>query len=490
MATQGTDTFHRDDGMTAGGPGADSQHPPERGTPAAGTANDSSDTSQQSDSDSGNTSAQQAQGPAAERSQPADPQTSSPNDDTANAPGNSSAPAADGGDGSASSGNGDASASAANGVGSASAADGSSSAGAGNGGGSTGDGDNGGSATAENSGSSADAGSGEPSALHLAGAGAPLQPIFDAANGVVSDVTGTSGILQGLVDVTDTVGIGAIGAAPLDDGHSNLITDLINFPGDIIEGNVNSGLSHLGADLSDTANAATGMAGDVLGGNTGGLVSGAVPDVSGLHPATDLIGSAGNDLQTTPLASLDGGGLLAGRVSNPGASSSGDAIQVDSSLVGTNSPNGLLTVNGGNNAGDGGGTGAAVGDLNGSSSGHLVDLAAGPHGDNDSSVGVLTAQPNSGQAATASAVDVGPGGPQLADAGVLTDPGALDIASLNGVGTDSLAGNLLSGNTAETGAGTLQPASVATNLGEVHDVLPVAVTQDHGILDVNQAHII
>jgi hypothetical protein len=324
--------------------------------------------------------------------------------------------------------------------------------------------------------------------LHLAGTGALLQPIFDTANGVASDVTGSTGLLHGLVDTADTVGVGAIGAVPSADGHSNLITDLVNFPGDIIGGNLNAGLSHIGADLSDTANAATGMVGDVLGGNTGGLVSSAVSGASG--PATDLIGSAGNDLQTTPLASLDGGGLLTGSVSNPAASSSGDIVQVDSSLVGTNSPNGLLTVNGGNNAGDGGVAGAGIGDLNGSSSGHLVDLAAGPHSDHDSSVGVLTAQPDSGHTATASAVDVGPGGPQLANAGVLTDAGALNIASLNGTGTDSLAGNPLGISTAETGAGTLQPTPVATNLGEVHDVVAVPITQDHGILDVNHTHII
>jgi hypothetical protein len=429
----------------------------------------------------------------ADSSQPANTQPSSTKDgqDTASTPGNGPAPAAGNSNGSASSGNGDASASAANSGGSASAADGSSSAGAGNGGGSAGSGDGGSSATAENSDGSAGAGSGEHSALHLAGAGGLLQPIFDAADGAASDVTGSSGLLHGLVDIADTVGVGAIGAVPSADGHSNLITDLVNFPGDIIGGNLNAGLSHIGADLSDTANAATGMVGDVLGGNTAGLLSNTVSSISGLlHPATDLIGSASNDLQAAPLASLSGGGLLTGSVSNPGASSSGDAVQVDTSLVGTNSPNGLLTVNGGNNAGDGGVVGAAIGDLNGSSSGHLVDLAAGPHSNQDSSVGVLTAQPDSGHAATASAVDVGPGGPQLADAGVLTDPGALNIASLNGAGTDSLAGNVLGGSTAETGAGAPQPTPVATNLGEVQDVVAVPITQDHGILDVNHTHII
>jgi hypothetical protein len=73
---------------------------------------------------------------------------------------------------------------------------------------------------------------------------------------------------------------------------------------------------------------------------------------------------------------------------------------------------------------------------------------------------------------------------------VLTDPGGLNIASLNGTGTDSLAGNPLGVSTAATGAGALQPTPVATNLGEVHDVLTVPVTQDHGIVDVNHAQII
>jgi hypothetical protein len=324
----------------------------------------------------------------------------------------------------------------------------------------------------------------------VAGAGALLQPIFDAANGAASDVTGSSGILQGLADVADTVGIGAIGATPSADGHSNLITDLVNFPGDAAGGNLNAGLSHIFSDLSDTANAASGMVGDVLGSNTAGSVSDAASDGSGLlHPATDLIGSASSELHTAPLASFNGDGLLSGSVGNPAAPSSGDAVQLDTGLIGTNSSNGLLTVNGGNNAGDGDVGGAVIGDLNGSSSGHLVDLDAGPHSDHDASVGVLTAQPDSGHAATASAVDVGPGGPQLVDAGALTDADAFNIASLNGAGTDSLAGNPL-GTAGETGAGALQPEPVAINLNEVQDVVAVPIGQDHGILDVNQTHII
>jgi hypothetical protein len=492
MAAQANDSSHRDDGMTAGGPGAESQStPPSSRGSGPENANNSGDTSDPSASDSGNTSAQQAQTPVADSSQPANTQQSSSNDgqDTASASGNDPAPATANSDGSASSGNGDASASATNSGGSASAADGNSSAGGGSSGSSAGSGDGGNSATADNNDGSAGAGSGEHSALHLAGADGLLQPVFDTANGAASDVT--AGLLHGLVDVADTVGIGAIGATPSTDGHSNLVTDLVNLPGDAVGGDLNPDLSHIFADLSDTANAATGMVGDVLGGNTVGLASNAASDVSGLlHPATDLIGSASSELQAAPLASFNGGGLLSGSVGNPAAPSSGDAVQVDTSLVGTNSPNGVLTVNGGNNAGDGGVAGAGIGDLNGSSSGQLVNLDAGPHSDHDASVGVLTAQPDSGHAATASAVDVGPGGPQLVDAGVLTDTGALNIASLNGAGTDSLAGNPLGVSTAATGAGALQPEPVATNLGEVQDVVAVPIGQDHGILDVNHTHII
>jgi len=156
----------------------------------------------------------------------------------------------------------------------------------------------------------------------------------------------------------------------------------------------------------------------------------------------------------------------------------------------TCSPNGLLTINGGNNAGDGGVTGATIGDLNGSSSGNLINVDAGPQSDHTASIGVLTTQPDSGNTASAGAVAVGPDGPQLADAGVLTDPGTLNIANLNGAGTDSLAGNVINVSTGETGASVLQPTPVAANAGEVQDVPAVPVTQDHGILDVNHTHII
>lgn len=503
MATQASNTSQRDDAMTAGGPGADWQTPPSQGAPASSNGGDSSQTADQSAPDSENTPAQANQASASDSGQPGDTNASSSSSDgrSASPSTNGSAPAstANNGDNSGGSGDGASSASAANGDGSASApnsegsssaADGSNSAGTGSGGGSGGNADGGNSATAENGDGSAGSGTGEDSALHLVGAGAPLQPIFDAVNGAASDVTGSSGLLHGLADVADTAGIGSIGATPSTDGHSNLITDLVNFPGDAVEGNLNGGLSHIFTDLSDTANAATGMVDDVLGGNTAGLVSSAADDASGLlRPATGLAASAGNDLQSGPLVSFNGDGLLTGSAGLPGTSP-GDAVQLDTSLVGTNSPNSLLTVNGGNNAGDGGVTGAEIGDLNGSSSGNLVNLDAGPQSAHAASVGVLTAQPDGGNTANAGAVDVGPNGPQVADAGVLTDTHALNIASLNGAGTDSLTGNVIDVSTAETGASALQQTSVAVNPGEVHDVPAVPATQDHGIVDVNHTHII
>jgi len=483
MATQASNTSQRDDAMTAGGPGADSQSPPSQGAPASSTTGGSGETTDRSASDPEHNPASANQASAADSNQPANAGASSPSssDQSASPSGNgaastSAANNSDGAAGPADSGN---SANVANGDGSAGSGTSSDSASAENQGGSTGTGD-----------AAADSGSSDGSSLHLAGSGAPLQPIFDAVNGVASDVTGSSGILQGVVDAIDTAGIGAIGATPSADGHGNLITDLVNFPGDAVSGDLNGSLSHIFADLSDTADATTGVIGDLLGGHTVGLVSNAAAGANDLlHPATDLIGSAGNDLQSDSLVSLNGDGLVAGSVGLPGGSS-GDAVQVNTSLVGTSSPNGLLTINGGNNAGDGGVTGATIGDLNGSSSGNLINVDAGPQSDHTASVGVLTARPDSGNTASVGAVDVGPNGPQLADAGVLTDPGTFNIANLNGAGTDSLAGNVINVSTGETGASVLQPTPVAANAGEVQDVPAVPVTQDHGILDVNHTHII
>ena len=76
----------------------------------------------------------------------------------------------------------------------------------------------------------------------VAGADAPLQPIVDPTNTLVDNVnsdlntlgqqTGLSQIVHGATDLLGTIGLGAIGTeAPSADGHTNLLTDVLNAPG-------------------------------------------------------------------------------------------------------------------------------------------------------------------------------------------------------------------------------------------------------------------
>jgi hypothetical protein len=421
---------------------------------------------------------------------------------------------------------------------------------------------------------------GNGSGLELAGAGAPLQPVFDTVNGVVDDVTGPSGLVQGIVDVANTAGVGTIGAAPASDGHSNLITDVLNMPGGILGGDLNGSLSHITTDLSDTLGATTGLAGDVLGGTglptdqllggssgklvndlvklPGNALDGGIPHTLGdltdtasgtagdadgaggtglLQPVTNLVDSTGDDLQGNSAVGVDNGGTLGGSAGNFGGSSSGDAAHAEigpqsddgqgvgilsssdtghtadvSALdVGSDGPEivnvsalsdadgvnalpdaigsgsgSLLTVNGGNNADNGGVAGGSIGDTNGSSSGHLVDADAGPQ-DNGLGVGVLSEQPDGDHTATASVVDVGQDGPQLADVGVLAGD-MIDVPSLNGAGVDSLTGSLPGIVSGAPEAVT--PTPVVADLTDATDLLPGSVGGDHGIVDVSGHHII
>lgn len=103
------------------------------------------------------------------------------------------------------------------------------------------------------------AGSSDVSLLDVAGQGTTAQPIFDAVNGLIKDVhfdlealshqTGTADIIHGITGLAETVGLGEIGAAPAPDGPSNLITDTLNLPGDILNGDLNGGIANIGSDL-------------------------------------------------------------------------------------------------------------------------------------------------------------------------------------------------------------------------------------------------
>ncbi|WP_147407843.1 hypothetical protein [Rhodopseudomonas palustris] len=454
-------------------------------------------------------------------------------------------------------------------------ADASASAGAGGQGSTTANVD--GSASAGNSGSSADGGAsssitdpvgvsglvdnllsplGGAVPLHLAGQGAVTQPVLDVANSVVlnvhnvleslSDQTGTAHIVHGITDLGETIGLGQLGAEPGAGGNSNLLTDVLNLPGDALNGDLGSSIDHIGADLSNVIDATAGLGDAVLNGS------------DPLNPIPELIHSVGSDLQSNPLLTLGGtdgdgsSGLLSGVVGDLSHSSSGHLVDVGVDGVGTPLGNGLaldllstpdgasspidvsaidvgptgpqlidltlngdsiggsqggvtdglgnvlnldgvgqdltngalLSLNGGNN-----GSGLLGGDalnLNGSSTGHLADANVDGTGTSPLVVDALAEHGSGPQSPVdVNAVDVGPNGPQVADVGVNTDAPALSLAPLAG-GSDGLVGSI----TQVTGIASTDGAPLS-DLGSVEDVASIApIGGDHGLLHLNGAQII
>ncbi|QOZ31807.1 hypothetical protein XH92_08920 [Bradyrhizobium sp. CCBAU 53421] len=301
------------------------------------------------------------------------------------------------------------------------------------------------------------AGLGQNSGLALAGQDGLLQPVLNAVNAAASDTSGlltTIGHEAGLdnavhavTNLAGTAGLGQLGATPAADGHSNLLTDLLNTPSEVLAGHTPDVVTHLGADLTDTVHAVDAVPSDLLTGVVNGK-----DDAT--NPVDNLIQSLGHDLQSLPLA----------------------------------------TVNGGNNAGDGGLLGGIVGSLGNPNSGHLVTLDVGPDQPNGQVIDILAA-PTSGDHHTVevNAVDVGASGPHLLDLGALTGSSPLSIASLGGTGTDGLVGNLLGGpNLSHALSGNIASGNTASAPVDVdavaHDLIPL--TGDHGILNGHGAHIL
>lgn len=306
-----------------------------------------------------------------------------------------------------------------------------------------------------------DIGGGTPGAstspLDLAGEGTTLQPIFNAVNSLIkddihyklealSDLTGTANTVHAITALGETIGLGEIGIVPSADGSSNLITDTLNLPGDILAGNINGAISNIGLDLTETLQATSNVLNNVLFGGT-------FPQFGNdpANPLPEIIASIGNTVSTLPLLSLGNGGLLGG----------------------------------------------LVGNLSGSSSGHLIDVDAGPQQSNGFVFDLLSAPGGDpGHTASVNAVDVGPNGPQLLDLSLLTGAGGLPLPGLGG-GADGLTGNvlgdhgLLGGNLLGgiTGGAT-SLASVTTIVADVTEILPIAGGLDHGPLNQVGTHLI
>ncbi len=314
---------------------------------------------------------------------------------------------------------------------------------------------------------------GTPSQLALAGDNGGAQPVFDATNVLIKDVhaeiealsyqSGLPYILHAVTNLGETVGLGTTGAVPpaIDDGHTNLVTDVVNAPSTLLNGGLDDVIAHVGGDLGDTLDAAVGVVGALLNGN------------DPLNPIPELVNGLTSSLQNLPLLNVDsgdGGGLLGG-------------------LGG-----GLLT--------------GVVGDLTGSSSGHLIDVDLGPETSNGLGLDLL-ATPDGTHSASVNVIDVGPNGPQLLDLGVLTGSGIINVPSLGGSGTDGLTGNLLGpdglvggliggqaldggsliGDIA-SGNSTSVPVHAPLDIAALNDTIAAPLTGDHGILDLHGAHIL
>lgn len=280
---------------------------------------------------------------------------------------------------------------------------------------------------------------GSTSPLPLAGDGTLPQPVLDAANTLVLDVhseleilsdqTGVPAIVHGITNLGETVGLGKLGDAPAPDGPTNLLTDVLNAPGDLLSGDLNGVISNVGHDLSDVINAVSSLKDVLVFGHD-----------DALNPIPEILDGVGSALSSTP----------------------------------------LLTLNGGNNADDGGLLGGIVGDLGHSSSGHLVDADVGPEQQNGLVLDLLApheAGPH--HAVEVNGVDVGQNGPHLLDLGLITGQ----------TGNGGLLGNVL--NVAGSQATAAAPSSTSPLPDVLHEVgLGDIAGADHGILDLHHAQII
>jgi hypothetical protein len=308
---------------------------------------------------------------------------------------------------------------------------------------------------------------GTDSQLDLAGPDGGIQPVFDATNILVKDVhvqletlvdeVGLQTLGHSITNLGETAGLGTTGVVPpAADGHTNLVTDVVNLPATLVDQGLDHVIAQVGGDLGDTLHAATGVVDSLLNGS------------DALNPVPELIDSLGADLQNIPLLTINGG------------TSAGDGGLLGGGALG----GGLLS--------------GALGDTNGSSSGHLIDVDAGPQTTGGLGLDLLAA-PGTDATHTASvnAIDVGPNGPHLLDLGVVTGAGIISVPTLDGAGSDGLVGNLLGGGGVSNGllngdiaSGNTTAAPVApVDLTAAHD-LTAPLTGDHGVLDLHAAHII
>lgn len=233
----------------------------------------------------------------------------------------------------------------------------------------------------------------------LAGPGTTLQPLLDTANTTITEVhtelellgfeLGLENTVHHVISLGEVAGLAHIGTTPPAlDGHTNLVTDVLNAPSDLLDGQTDQVISNLGHDLTDTVQAASALKDSVIFDTS---------DPS--NPVPELISSLGHDVSSLPLLSVNNGG--------PGA--------------------GLLN--------------GSILDLSHSSTNHLADADVGPASNENGLIFNLLSQPEAGPHSSLglNLIDVGPTGPHLGDLSILTGSGL----GLSGGGADGIVGDLL-----------------------------------------------
>ena len=227
----------------------------------------------------------------------------------------------------------------------------------------------------------------------IAGQGATLQPILDTANTTVLDVheeleilgheLGVPFAVHGVTSTGEAIGLGHIGdPSTATDGHTNLVSDVLNAPGDILSEDTDQAISNVGHDLTDTVNAAAQLKDTLIFPTVG---------QDPTNPVPELIQSLGHTVQTLPLLDINGG-------DSPG--------------------NGLLS--------------GSVLDVSHSSTNHLLDIDLGPITSGNNLVLNLLSGTEAGphHAVELNILDVGPDGPHLGDLSILTGLGDTGVGGL------------------------------------------------------------
>ncbi|MES5487555.1 hypothetical protein QMZ05_32820 [Bradyrhizobium sp. INPA03-11B] len=143
----------------------------------------------------------------------------------------------------------------------------------------------------------------ESDATALAASGGTLQPVLDTANtaalGAVHSaadilVTALPDALHGVTNLGQAIDLGSVGAIEAG-GHTNLVADVLDVPGQLLAGNLGETIAHLGADITGVVHAVSGLANTI------------VSDVSGLlSPVTGLVNQLSHGLLDNGLPNLGG----------------------------------------------------------------------------------------------------------------------------------------------------------------------------------------